>query len=161
MLHLTKDGALKLDMKDEITRGCLITHGGEVVQERVRRRSSCEARKPEEPRRRPRRGAAAMHRVRISSSASTSSRWRRFVGYQVISRVPPLLHTPLMSGHQRHQRHLAGRLAGRGRRASQRLSTDPASSPSLCATINVVGGFLITDRMLRMFKRTEEDPHAA
>jgi NAD(P) transhydrogenase subunit alpha len=36
MFHLTKDGALKLDMKDEITRGCLITHGGEVVQERVR-----------------------------------------------------------------------------------------------------------------------------
>ena len=36
MFHLTKDGTLKLDMKDEITRGCLITHGGEVVQERVR-----------------------------------------------------------------------------------------------------------------------------
>jgi H+-translocating NAD(P) transhydrogenase subunit alpha len=36
MFHLTKDGALKLDMKDEITRGCLITHGGDVVQERVR-----------------------------------------------------------------------------------------------------------------------------
>lgn len=36
MFHLTKDGALKLDMKDEITRGCLITHDGQVVQERVR-----------------------------------------------------------------------------------------------------------------------------
>ena len=36
LFHLTKDGALKLDMKDEITRGCLITHDGEVVQERVR-----------------------------------------------------------------------------------------------------------------------------
>ena len=36
MFHLTKDGVLKLDMKDEITRGCLITHAGEVVQERVR-----------------------------------------------------------------------------------------------------------------------------
>lgn len=36
MFHLTKDGALKLDMKDEITRGCLITHAGDVVQERVR-----------------------------------------------------------------------------------------------------------------------------
>jgi NAD(P) transhydrogenase subunit alpha len=36
MFHLTKDGALKLDMKDEITRGCLITHDGEVVQERVK-----------------------------------------------------------------------------------------------------------------------------
>jgi len=36
LFHLTKDGQLKLDLKDEITRGCLITHGGAVVQERVR-----------------------------------------------------------------------------------------------------------------------------
>jgi NAD(P) transhydrogenase subunit alpha len=36
LFHLTKDGQLKLDFKDEITRGCLITHGGAVVQERVR-----------------------------------------------------------------------------------------------------------------------------
>lgn len=36
LFHLTKDGVLKLDMKEEITRGCLITHGGDVVQERVR-----------------------------------------------------------------------------------------------------------------------------
>lgn len=36
LFHITKDGALKLDLKDEITRGCLITHGGDVVQERVR-----------------------------------------------------------------------------------------------------------------------------
>jgi len=36
LFHVTKDGALKLDMKDEITRGCVITHGGDVVQPRVR-----------------------------------------------------------------------------------------------------------------------------
>ncbi|MBP9111327.1 MAG: Re/Si-specific NAD(P)(+) transhydrogenase subunit alpha [Polyangiaceae bacterium] len=36
LFHLTKDGVLKMDMHDEITRGCLITHNGEVVQERVR-----------------------------------------------------------------------------------------------------------------------------
>ena len=36
MFHVTKDGVLKMDMKDEITSGCVITHGGEVVQERVR-----------------------------------------------------------------------------------------------------------------------------
>ncbi|HSO35713.1 MAG TPA: Re/Si-specific NAD(P)(+) transhydrogenase subunit alpha [Labilithrix sp.] len=36
MFHVTKDGVLKMDMKDEITRGCVITHDGEVVQERVR-----------------------------------------------------------------------------------------------------------------------------
>ena len=36
MFHVTKDGVLKMDMKDEITSGCVITHGGDVVQERVR-----------------------------------------------------------------------------------------------------------------------------
>jgi len=36
LFHVTKDGALKLDFKDEITAGCLVTHGGEVVQDRVR-----------------------------------------------------------------------------------------------------------------------------
>ena len=39
-----------------------------------------------------------------------------FVGYQVITRVPPLLHTPLMSATNAISAHLAGRLAGRGRR---------------------------------------------
>jgi NAD(P) transhydrogenase subunit alpha len=76
-----------------------------------------------------------------------------FVGYQVISDVPPLLHTPLMSATNAISGiSLVGALVTAG--------TDDALYSSVlgmvavtCATINVVGGFLITDRMLGMFKR--------
>ena len=40
LFHLTKDGALKLEMKDEITKGCLITHGGEIVHEKAKEAQS-------------------------------------------------------------------------------------------------------------------------
>lgn len=76
-----------------------------------------------------------------------------FVGYQVITRVPPLLHTPLMSATNAMSAiSLVGSLviagAGYGQAATL-LGTIAVAS----ATINVVGGFVITDRMLRMFKR--------
>jgi H+-translocating NAD(P) transhydrogenase subunit alpha len=75
-----------------------------------------------------------------------------FVGHPVISRVPPLLHTPLMSGTNAISGiSLVASLiaAGSHHRLSQILGCVAVS----CATINVVGGFLITDRMLRMFRR--------
>ena len=75
-----------------------------------------------------------------------------FVGYQVISRVPALLHTPLMSGTNAISGiSLVGSLvaAGRGHDA---ISTALGTIAVAAATINVVGGFMITDRMLRMFK---------
>src|SRR5579863_8262633 len=75
-----------------------------------------------------------------------------FVGYQVISRVPPLLHTPLMSGTNAISGiSLVASLlaAGSAHRLSQMLGLVAVT----CATINVVGGFLITDRMLRMFRK--------
>ncbi len=74
-----------------------------------------------------------------------------FVGYQVISRVPPLLHTPLMSGTNAISGiSLVASLlaAGSHHQVSQILGFVAVT----CATINVVGGFMITDRMLRMFK---------
>ena len=76
-----------------------------------------------------------------------------FVGYQVISKVPSLLHTPLMSAANALTGiSLVGSLvaAGSGR---GRLSNVLGFIAVACATINVVGGFLITDRMLKMFKR--------
>jgi NAD(P) transhydrogenase subunit alpha len=76
-----------------------------------------------------------------------------FVGYQVITRVPPLLHTPLMSATNAISGiSLVGSLvaAGADRNA---VSTILGVIAVASATINVVGGFLITDRMLRMFKR--------
>jgi NAD(P) transhydrogenase subunit alpha len=80
-----------------------------------------------------------------------------FVGYQVISRVPPLLHTPLMSGTNAISGiSLVASLIAAG--SNHHLSQILGCVAVTCATINVVGGFLITDRMLRMFRRRPEPP---
>ena len=78
-----------------------------------------------------------------------------FLGYQVISRVPPLLHTPLMSATNAISGiSLVGSIviAGAGGTMVARILGFVAVT---CATINVVGGFGITDRMLKMFKRKD------
>ena len=76
-----------------------------------------------------------------------------FVGYQVISGVPPLLHTPLMSATNAISGiSLVGSLATAG--ADYNLTSTILGFVAVtCATINMVGGFLITDRMLKMFKK--------
>jgi NAD(P) transhydrogenase subunit alpha len=84
-----------------------------------------------------------------------------FIGVEVISKVPPLLHTPLMSGSNAISGiTLVGSLiaAGEGHGI---LSVYLGMIAVVFATINVVGGFLVTDRMLKMFKpdkkpRTEQ-----
>jgi NAD(P) transhydrogenase subunit alpha len=79
-----------------------------------------------------------------------------FVGYQVITRVPPLLHTPLMSATNAISGiSLVGSLVAAGADYN-RTSTILGFIAVTAATINVVGGFMITDRMLRMFKRGDE-----
>jgi NAD(P) transhydrogenase subunit alpha len=76
-----------------------------------------------------------------------------FVGYQVISRVPPLLHTPLMSATNAISGiSLVGSIVIAGSGHSQ-AATILGFIAVVCSTTNVVGGFVITDRMLRMFKR--------
>jgi len=76
-----------------------------------------------------------------------------FLGYQVISRVPPLLHTPLMSATNAISGiSLVGSIviAGSGHSI---VATILGFIAVVCSTTNVVGGFVITDRMLRMFKK--------
>ena len=81
-----------------------------------------------------------------------------FIGYEVITRVPPLLHTPLMSATNAISAiSLVGSLVLAGSDHG-RLSTLFGFIAVTAATINVVGGFLITDRMLRMFKRSPTTP---
>ena len=76
-----------------------------------------------------------------------------FVGYGVIKGVPALLHTPLMAFTNAISGiSLVGSLVAAGARYND-VSTILCTVAVLCATINVVGGFLITDRMLRMFKK--------
>jgi NAD(P) transhydrogenase subunit alpha len=75
-----------------------------------------------------------------------------FVGYQVISRVPPLLHTPLMSGTNAISGiSLVGSLVAAGSHHTK-IGTILGFIAVCAATTNVVGGFMITDRMLRMFR---------
>jgi NAD(P) transhydrogenase subunit alpha len=77
-----------------------------------------------------------------------------FVGYQVITRVPALLHTPLMSATNAISGiSLVGSLVAAGSQPA--LSKFLGFFAVIAATINVVGGFMITDRMLKMFKRKE------
>jgi NAD(P) transhydrogenase subunit alpha len=78
-----------------------------------------------------------------------------FLGFELISRVPTLLHTPLMSGTNAiHGIVLVGAMLIAGS-AESTLEQVLAFVAVVFATINVVGGFLVTDRMLEMFKRRE------
>ncbi len=84
-----------------------------------------------------------------------------FVGYFVISKVPNTLHTPLMSGTNAiHGIVLLGGLLVIGRAAG--VINDVILVIAIAfGTINVVGGFLVTDRMLEMFKRKDPRPDPA
>jgi len=77
-----------------------------------------------------------------------------FLGYQIISRVPPLLHTPLMSATNALSAiSVVGAIVVAGRHNESSISTWLGFIAVISASINVIGGFLITDRMLKMFKR--------
>jgi NAD(P) transhydrogenase subunit alpha len=78
-----------------------------------------------------------------------------FVGFFVISKVPSLLHTPLMSTTNAISAiSLVGSLVMAGADHGT-PATVLGFVAVTCATINVVGGFIITDRMLKMFKRAD------
>jgi H+-translocating NAD(P) transhydrogenase subunit alpha len=81
-----------------------------------------------------------------------------FVGFEVISKVPPTLHTPLMSGANAISGiTIIGALTAAGL-GSSGLAQILGFLAVATATVNVVGGFLVTDRMLEMFKsRTERE----
>jgi NAD(P) transhydrogenase subunit alpha len=79
-----------------------------------------------------------------------------FLGFELISRVPTLLHTPLMSGTNAiHGIVLVGAMLIAGS-ATSTLEQALAFVAVVFGTINVVGGFLVTDRMLEMFKQRGE-----
>ena len=78
-----------------------------------------------------------------------------FLGYELITRVPPLLHTPLMSGANAISGiTLVGAVLASGS-GETNLSTILGFLAVIFATINAVGGFMVTSRMLNMFKLKE------
>ena len=82
-----------------------------------------------------------------------------FVGFEVISKVPTMLHTPLMSGTNAiHGIVVVGAILVLGEELGGDLAKVFGFVAVVCGTVNVVGGFLVTDRMLGMFRRRPEDP---
>lgn len=78
-----------------------------------------------------------------------------FVGWEVITKVPPILHTPLMSGSNAISGiTLVGAILSAGVKATT-LTTALGFLSVTFAMINVVGGFLVTHRMLQMFKKKD------
>ena len=77
-----------------------------------------------------------------------------FIGFEVISKVPTMLHTPLMSGTNAiHGIVIVGAILVTGAAAGGTLETIFGFVAVVFGTVNVVGGFLVTDRMLQMFRR--------
>lgn len=78
-----------------------------------------------------------------------------FVGFEVITKVPPMLHTPLMSGSNAISGiTIIGAIVATGA-SNTTAATVLGFLAVVFATINVVGGFMVTDRMLEMFKRDD------
>ncbi|MCY4093998.1 MAG: NAD(P) transhydrogenase subunit alpha [Gammaproteobacteria bacterium] len=81
-----------------------------------------------------------------------------YLGFELISKVPATLHTPLMSGANAISGiTIVGALLASGGSETTTLATWLGAAAVVLATINVVGGYLVTDRMLGMFRsRTEK-----
>jgi NAD(P) transhydrogenase subunit alpha len=82
-----------------------------------------------------------------------------FLGFEVISKVPTLLHTPLMSGTNAiHGIVIVGAMLVMGFSDKDTLTWIIGFIAVILGSANVVGGFVVTDRMLEMFKRRERAP---
>ncbi len=79
-----------------------------------------------------------------------------FLGFEVISKVPTLLHTPLMSGTNAiHGIVIVGAMLVAGAAHTDMLTGWVGFAAVILGAANVVGGFVVTDRMLEMFKKRE------
>ena len=79
-----------------------------------------------------------------------------FVGFEVISKVPTMLHTPLMSGTNAiHGIVIVGAMIVAGLAGADTLTGWVGFFAMILAAANVVGGFVVTDRMLEMFKKRD------
>ena len=84
-----------------------------------------------------------------------------FLGFEVISKVPTLLHTPLMSGTNAiHGIVIVGAMLVAGLDHKDTLTTIVGLVAVILASANVVGGFVVTDRMLEMFRKRETPQEA-
>ncbi len=128
LLHLAPEGELVLDWEDEITSGACVT-------------------RPE--------GAARVTDLTFVVEL-TILVLAAFLGFEVVSKVPTMLHTPLMSGTNFiHGIVIVGAILILGF-ADDTFTKTVGFVAMVLATANVVGGWFVTDRMLEMFKRRPE-----
>ena len=81
-----------------------------------------------------------------------------FLGFELVKRVSPLLHTPLMSlSNAISAIAVVGAILISGEKDASTLQRVLGFIAVVCATLNVVAGYLITDRMLKMFRKREPD----
>ena len=136
---IVKEGDLVLDFDDELVAGSVVTHDGADRQRAGRRRAS--------PSRVGCRGACLMDAFALITITILAV----FLGFEVVSKVSSTLHTPLMSeANAIHGIILLGAIMVAGQ-AEDPLALTLSILAVLLATINVVGGFVVTDRMLLMF----------
>ena len=142
-LLVDKDGAIVREFTDEILTASLLVHAGEVSS---------------------RTNARPYERRKIMTDMTTL--WTAvyivmlaaFTGYVVISRVPAILHTPLMSGSNFiHGIVLVGAMVALG------LATTPLEQvigfvAVILGAANVTGGYVVTERILQMFDRSGKKP---
>ncbi|MBO6102833.1 MAG: NAD(P) transhydrogenase subunit alpha [Opitutales bacterium] len=80
-----------------------------------------------------------------------------FLGFELIAKVPSQLHTPLMSGSNAISGiTIVGAIIATGATKNDNIATAIGFAALVLATINVVGGYLVTNRMLAMFKSKKE-----
>ena len=140
---LVKEGKLQINTKDDIIRETLLTQGGEIVNTRLRESFSLPPLATKE-------GAINMKLDLLTGIYVFML--AAFIGFEVIRRVSPLLHTPLMSlTNALDAIAVVGAIILAGEHKSN-LAAILGTIAIVAATSNVVGGFIITDRMLKMFK---------
>ena len=148
VLAFTKDKAFQLDFTDDIQQGALITHDGEVRHARTR-----DALAEGAMRRLGRRESDFWPTLYVFVLAT-------FIGLGVIRRVSRLLHTPLMSlTNAISAIAVVGAILVTGGDYPLRIRILGAIA-LFASTTNIVSGFLITDRMLKMFKTGKSDAKA-
>ncbi len=150
--HLLGFLPLTNDVTDDIVVDTLVTHGGEVTNSRVREALGLPAAEH----------ASAALRKRFPKTMQSYEfglyvfMLAAFLGFELVKRVSPLLHTPLMSlSNAISAIAVVGAILISGEKDASTLQRVLGFVAVVCATLNVVAGYLITDRMLRMFRKRE------
>ncbi len=158
-LILDEQGDLNLDFNDEIVAGTVVAHQGSIPHPHMRKLLGLPELSKKSRRDKSEQSTVPLKELRGKNMEILILLLALFVlslflGVELITKVPPTLHTPLMSGTNAVSGiTLVGALLAAGNDGSPMLVNVLGFIAVTLATINVVGGYLVTNRMLAMFKR--------